>query len=374
MKLRGILAILFKEFIQMRRDRLTFGIMFGLPIIQLIIFGYSINTNPKHLRLGLLSREESVFSRNLVTGLENSTYYKVTQRFQNEKDAKAALEKGGVSFLITLNSGFERQLLKGEKPQLLLEVDATDPVTIGGALSALPQIIDNSLTLDLGKKISTLSTKNGAIDLVIHKQYNPEGVTAFNIIPGLIGVVLSMTMIMITAMALTRERERGTMENLLSMPISPFEIMVGKISPYIIVGLIQFLVIVLAGKVLFSVPIQGSLIHTGLIVLLFITANLLLGYLFSTIAKTQLQAMQLSFFFFLPSLLLSGFMFPFYGMPKWAQIIGEVFPITHFLRIIRGILLKGIGPESFMNDLVAIVAFIFIVSLIAVARFKRTLD
>jgi ABC-2 type transport system permease protein len=371
----GISAILIKEFIQMSRDRLTFGIIIGMPIIQLILFGFSINGDPRHLPMGVVIREHSVFSRNILKGLENSSYFKVASVFEDEQAASIALEKGQLSFVLTINSGFERKLLKGERPQLLLEADATDPGTVGGALGALSTIVAQSTKFDLPQQVGDMSdASHSLIDVVVHRRYNPEGITAYNIIPGIIGTILSMTMIMMTSMALTRERERGTMENLLAMPLSPFDIMIGKILPYIIIGLLQFGVILIAGHVLFSVPFLGSLWLATAMVLTFITANLIMGYLFSTLAKTQLQAMQLTFFYFLPSLLLSGFMFPFFGMPLWAQYLSEIFPITHFLRIIRGILLKGSGFEIVYTEMLAIVAFILVVGAIALSRFRRTLD
>lgn len=374
-KFSGIAAILIKEFIQVSRDRLTFGIIIGMPIIQLLLFGFSINSDPRHLPLGVVIKEHSVFSRNILKGLENSTYFNVANVFEDDKEANIALEKGNLSFVLTINSGFARKLLKGERPQLLIEADATDPGAVGGALGSLSAIVAESTKFDLPQQISNMSGKSiGLVDVVVHRRYNPEGITAYNIIPGLIGTILSMTMIMMTSMALTRERERGTMENLLAMPLSPFDIMIGKILPYIIIGLLQFGVILVAGHFLFAIPIHGSLgLATGM-VLIFITANLIIGYLFSTLAKTQLQAMQLTFFFFLPSMLLSGFMFPFYGMPVWAQYLSELFPITHFLRIIRGILLKGSGVGVLYPEMLAIIGFIIVIGGVALSRFRRTLD
>jgi ABC-2 type transport system permease protein len=374
-RLSGITAILIKEFIQMSRDRLTFGIIIGMPIIQLILFGFSINGDPRHLPMGVVIREHSVFSRNILKGLENSSYFKVVSVFEDARDANIALEKGKLSFVLTINAGFERKLLKGERPQLLLEADATDPGTVGGALGAVSTIVAQSTKFDLPQQVGDMpDASQSLINVVVHRRYNPEGKTSYNIIPGIIGTILSMTMIMMTSMALTRERERGTIENLLAMPLSPLDIMIGKILPYIIIGLLQFGVILIAGHLLFAVPFLGSLWLATAMVLTFITANLIMGYLFSTLAKTQLQAMQLTFFFFLPSLLLSGFMFPFFGMPLWAQYLSEIFPITHFLRIVRGILLKGSGFEIVYTEMLAIIAFILVVGAIALGRFRRTLD
>jgi ABC-2 type transport system permease protein len=369
-----IKALFIKEFIQIRRDRMTFGMMVMMPIIQLILFGFAINNDPRGLPMGVLIYEESVFSRNIIKSFENSSYFKVTQNFTHENQANLALKKGDISFLLTIPAGLERGILRGDQPQILLEADATDPGTVGGALGAIPQLINQSLALDMGRYFPQGAPSKAIIDVVVHRNYNPESITAYSIVPGLIGTILSMTMIMMTAIALTRESEKGTMENLLSMPFSPFDIMVGKITPYILIGFMQFLVIMSAGHLLFSIPIQGSLILAAMVTLLYITANLLVGYVFSTIVKTQLQAMQLTFFFFLPSLLLSGFMFPFFGMPVWAQYIGNIFPITHFLRIIRGILLKDSGLDVLYSDIFAIFLFILATAFIAVKRFRKTLD
>lgn len=354
LKFNGIKAVLIKEFIQVSRDRLTFGIIIGMPIIQLLLFGFSINNDPRHLPLGLVVKENSLFSRSIINGLNNSSYFSIVKNFDDPEIANEELVKSRISFILRINPGFEQKLLKGERPKILLEVDATDPGAVGGALGAIPTIIKESTKHDL------LNKELPPIDLVIHRRFNPEGVTAYNIIPGLIGTILSMTMIMMTSMALTRERERGTMENLLAMPLTPIDIMLGKILPYIIIGMLQFAVIVIVGRFLFSVPFEGSVLLALGMVFMFVTANLIIGYLFSTIAKTQLQAMQLTFFFFLPSILLSGFMFPFYGMPKWAQYFSEIFPLTHFLRIIRGIMLKGSGLNILYDEVMSMLVFIFL--------------
>lgn len=368
--LSGIKALFFKEIIQIRRDRMTFGMMVIMPIVQLILFGFSINSDPRNLPLGLYIEEESIFSRRIVSSLENSSYFKVTESFNTQIQGQKALQKGEISFLLTLKRDFERNLLSSQSPQILIEADASDPGAIGGALGAIPELITQGME-DVSK-FPAIQAK--PVDVIIHKNYNPEGITAYNIVPGLIGTILAMTMIMMTSMALTRETERGTMENLLSMPLSPFDIMIGKITPYIVIGFVQFLVIIFVGNLLFSIPIRGSLILASFCVLIYIIANLIVGYVFSTLAKTQLQAMQFTFFFFLPSILLSGFMFPFFGMPKWSQYIGEIFPITHFLRIIRGILLKGNGIEIIYKELLSLCFFIFCAGFIAIKRFRQTLD
>ncbi len=372
--LSGIKALFFKEFIQMRRDRMTFGMMVMMPIIQLILFGFAINNDPRGLPLGVLIQEESSVSRSIVSSLENSSYFKVTHHFKTQKEGEDALKRGNISFFLTIPPGLERGVLRGDQPQILLEADATDPGAVSAPLGAIPKLINQSLARDLGRYFPQATPATTMIDTVIHLNYNPESITAYNIIPGLIGTILSMTMIMMTAIALTRESEKGTMENLLSMPLSPFDIMIGKITPYILVGFIQFLVIIGAGYLLFSIPILGSLLLASVMTLLYITANLLVGYVFSTIVRTQLQAMQLTFFFFLPSMLLSGFLFPFFGMPYWAQVLGNFFPITHFLRIMRGILLKDSNLDIIFNDMLAMIAFILCAAFIAIKRFRKTLD
>ena len=366
----GIKAILLKEFIHMIRDRATFGIMIGMPIIQLLLFGFSINNDPHHLPLGIVIQDEGPLTRSVLLALEHSDYFKAVERLHSPQDVDTALNEGKLSFVLTIPAHFEKQFLKNEQPQLLFEVDATDPGAIGGAVGTINTIISTTLQNETHKDLSS----NTSVDIVIQKRYNPEGIMAKNIIPGLIGVILSMTMIMVTAIALTREREHGTMENLLVMPLSPFEIMVGKIIPYILVGLIQFSVVSFAGVFIFHVPFLGSLALATSMVLLFIIANLLVGYLFSTVAKTQMQANQLTFFFFLPSMLLSGFMFPFLGMPQWAQVLGEVFPLTHFLRIIRGIMLKGNDFMDISQEILSISIFIVTISFLAILRFRRTLE
>ena len=367
-------AILVKEFIQMRRDRLTFAMMIAVPIMQLLLFGYAINLDPKGLHTALVDGDQSRFARVLISSLETSGYFHITERPASHEEGQAALAAGRVSFVITIPQGFGRDLMRGVRPQILIEADATDPAAASGAVGAIPVLADRALRHELTGPLATLLQGAPAIDAVIHRRYNPEGITAYNIVPGLLGVILTMTMVMMTAMSLTREVERGTMENLLAMPATPFEIMIGKITPYLAVGFVQVFIVLAAAKFLFSVPFIGSFVFLMLALLLYVMALLTLGFAFSTLARSQMQAMQLTFFFFLPSLLLSGFMFPFSGMPGWAQVIGETLPLTHFLRIIRGIMLKGIGPGDVIMDLWGIAAFLFVVGFIAMKRFRRTLD
>ena len=371
---RRFRAIVGKEFIQMRRDRLTFGMMVGIPILQLILFGYAINSDPKHLPTAVYSADNSVFSRTLVWGLRNSSYFDITREPRSEADIQKLLAQGTVQFAVQIPVDFSRKLVRGEKPDLLLEADATDPSAVGYAIAAINVLTTTVLNRDLTGPLTKLRGSSPPFNLVVHQHYNPENITQYNIVPGLMGVMLTMTMIIITALAITRERERGTMENLLSTPAHPGEVILGKIVPYITVGYVQIFLILLAAKFLFDVPIVGSVLLLLVLAFLFIVANLTVGITFSTIAKNQLQAVQMAFFFFLPSLLLSGYMFPFRGMPGWAQDIGEVLPLTHFLRVVRGILLKGNGLADVAPDLWPIALFFIVMLAIAIKRYRQTLD
>ena len=368
------MAVLLKEFVQMKRDRLTFGMIVGIPILQLILFGFAINTDPKGLPAALVSADESVFSRSLVRALENSQYFKFTRRVASEADAEVLLKRGDVQFALVIPADFSRKLQRGERPQLLLAADASDPAATGNALAAFTQIVRQSLQRDLTGPLQVLRAEDLPIDLRVQRRYNPEGVTRYNIVPGLMGVILTMTMIMMTALAMTRERERGTMENLLATPVRPFEVMLGKILPYVVIGYIQLGVILAAAWLLFEVPMLGSFTLLMAMIGLFLLANLAVGFTFSTLATNQLQAMQMTFFFFLPSLLLSGFMFPFRGMPQWAQYLGEVLPLTHFLRIVRGIMLKGNDAAQVLPELWPMLAFLLVAGAVALARYRQTLD
>ena len=367
-------AMIVKEFIQMRRDRLTFAMMVGIPCIQLALFGYAINTDPKHLPTVVLSYDHSDLTRSFTAALQNTGYYRIIRVAGSREEVDRMLEAGEALFAVTIPAGFSRDLLRGDRPQLLVEGDATDPVATGNALGALGTLQVRSLEHDLKGTLAKLAENKPAFDLRVHRRYNPEGLTSYNIVPGLVGTILTMTMVIMTSLAVTRERERGTMENLLAMPVTPLEVMIGKLLPFIGVGLIQVAVIVGAALLLFDVPMLGSPPALALGLLVFISANLAMGFLFSTLAKNQLQAMQMSFFFFLPSILMSGFMFPFKGMPEWAQVIGEILPLTHFLRIVRGVMLKGNGFVEAWPNLWPLLAFLVAVAGLAVARYQRTLD
>lgn len=367
-------AIVVKEFIQMRRDRLTFGMMVGIPMLQLVLFGYAINSNPKHLPTAVYAADNSTFSRTIIWGLRNSSYFDITREARSAAEIQEWLAEGTVQFAVTVPVDFSRKLLRGEKPDLLLEADATDPSAVGFAMAAVNQLATTVINRDLTGPLAKLQAGAPPFNLIIHQHYNPESISQYNIVPGLMGVMLTMTMIIITGLAITRERERGTMENLLSTPAHPGEVIVGKIVPYIMVGYVQVLLVLLAAKFLFDVPFIGSVLLLLALTFLFIVANLAVGITFSTIAKNQLQAVQMAFFFFLPSLLLSGYMFPFRGMPGWAQDVGECLPLTHFLRVVRGVLLKGNGLAECVPDLWPIALFLLVMLTIAVKRYRQTLD
>ena len=371
---RRLWAIMVKEFVQMRRDRLTFAMMVAIPIMQLILFGFAINADPKALPTIVLSADESVYARSLVAAIEHTGYFEVVRHVTRTSEADEALALGTAQFVLTIPHNFSRDLQRGERPVILMEADATDPAATSNAIAALLAINSTALSRDLEGPLASLQPTPPPFELRVHRRYNPEGITQYNIVPGLIGTILTMTMVMMTALAMTRERERGTMENLLATPVRPLEVMAGKILPYIAVGYVQVTIILLAARLLFGVPMVGSLALLSVALIVFIAANLAVGFTFSTLARNQLQAMQMAFFFFLPSILLSGFMFPFRGMPEWAQWIGEVLPLTHFLRILRGILLKGSTAAEIGPNMWPIALFLVLVATIALVRYRETLD
>ena len=369
-----LLAMVLKEFIQMKRDRMTFAMMIGIPIIQLMLFGFAINSDPKHLPTAVLSYDNSDLTRSFIAALQNTGYYRIERIAANREEVDRMLDRGEVLFAVTIPAGFTRALVRGDRPELLVEADASDPIAAGNALGALGTLNLQGLRHDLKGPLEPLAPGEAPFDLRIHRRYNPEGVTSYNIVPGLVGTILTMTMVIMTALAVTRERERGTMENLLANPITPLEVMLGKPLPFIGVAAIQVLVIVSAARLVFGVPMMGNpgVLAVGLLV--FIAANLSMGFLFSTIARNQLQAMQMSFFFFLPSILMSGFMFPFKGMPRWAQMIGEILPLTHFLRIVRGVMLKGNGLTEAWPHLWPLILFLLVIATVSVLRYRQTLE
>jgi ABC-2 type transport system permease protein len=379
MKLTGFsfsrwLGIVVKEFIQLRRDRLTFGMIVGIPVMQLLLFGFAINSDPKSLPTAVLSQDNSRYARTVTAALQTSSYFKVIKQIGTEDEAERLLARGEVQFVVTVPVGFERALARGERPVLLVEADATDPAATGNALAALEQAIDTALAHDLTGVLADSRQSPAPVDVRIHRRYNPEGITAYNIVPGLLGVILTMTMVLMTGLAMTRERERGTFENLLATPALPIEVMTGKIVPYILIGLLQVTLVLLASRYIFGVPMLGNLFLLYGGVLVFIAANLTLGITFSSIARNQLQAMQMTFFFFLPSMLLSGFMFPFRGMPQWAQAIGDILPLTHFLGLVRGLMLKGDSFADLWPNLWPILVFMAVVMALGLKAYRKTLD
>ncbi|WP_349236608.1 ABC transporter permease [Bosea sp. FBZP-16] len=367
-------AVLAKEFVQMRRDRITFAMMLVVPIVQLLLFGYAINNDPKGLPAAVLALGQDRYTRSVVAALEVSGYYRFARRPESAAEAESLMARGAISFLVTIPSDFGMRVERGDEPRILVEADATDPAASSNAVGALQTIASRALTRALGTDELKREQSESALSFVVHRRYNPEGITQYNIVPGLLGVILQMTMVMMTAMALTREIERGTMENLLAMPATPGEIMLGKVLPYLAVGSVQVAVVLSAAKLLFGVPFLGSLGLLLTCVTIFVLALVLLGYTISTMARTQLQAMQLTFFFFLPSLLLSGFMFPYAGMPLWAQWLGEIFPLTHFLRVVRAIMLKGADLGDIGLEVFYLSIFVPLYAGIALLRFRSTLD
>ena len=369
-----LLAMIAKEFIQLRRDRLTFAMMLGIPLIQLVLFGYAINGDPKHLPTVIVAHEQTAFTRAIVQSLENSGYFQLVATDLSDAEADRWLEEGYAQFAVVIPAGFAKQLQRGERPQLLVAADATDPSATANAIGALQQLSQQWLQHELTGTLSYLNGKAQPYELVIQRRFNPEGLTQYNIVPGLMGVILTMTMIMMTALAVTREVERGTMENLLATPVRPLEVMLGKILPYVLIGFVQVGVILIAAKLLFEVPFVGPAGWLFLGILVFIAANLSVGITISSVARNQTQAMQMTFFFFLPSMLLSGFMFPFRGMPSWAQQIGELLPLTHFIRLIRGIMLKGNSVFEMWPHLWPLLLFLCTMLFVGVLRFRKTLD
>jgi len=367
-------AVVLKEFIQMKRDRVTFGMMVGIPLMQLMMFGFAINSDPRHLPSAVHLADTGPFARTLVQALRTSDYFRIVHESGSEAESQRLLQLGEVQFVINIPIDFTRRLLRGERPTVLIEADASDPAATGPALNAVAQLANTVFNRDLPGPLAPLQALNGPVDFRIHAHYNPENITQYNVVPGLMGVALTMTMVIITGLAITRERERGTMENLLATPVRPFEVMAGKILPYIAVGYIQVSLILVAARFIFHVPMVGSLPLLYAVALLFIAANLAVGITFSTLAKNQLQAVQMAFFFFLPSILLSGFMFPFRGMPNWAQAVGSCLPNTHFLRIVRGILLKGNGLAEITPEIWPLLLFLAVAMTIGVKRYRQTLD
>ena len=365
------IGIAYKELIQLRRDRLTLAMVILIPLVQVFLFGFAINSEPKHLPTAVVLSDPGPAARAYVEALRISGYFDI-QGTVDERDAERLLDGGDVQFVVTIPVNFHRDLVRGLRPHVIIEADATDPMTVGSALAVQSGLNNRTILRDL--PASAAQDAAPPFDVRVLRHYNPEVVSAYNIVPGLVGVILTMTMVLMTGLAMTRERERGTFENLLSTPATPFEVMTGKIVPYIGIGLVQVTLILLAARFVFAVPIVGSLVLLYGVVLIFIATTLSLGMTISSVARNQLQAMQMTFFYFLPSLLLSGFMFPFRGMPVWAQHVGSLLPLTHFLILVRGILLKGAGPALLWPHIWPLLAFMAAVLLVGLKTSRRTLD
>jgi ABC-2 type transport system permease protein len=367
-------SIVRKEFLQLRRDRVTFAMIVGIPIIQMALFGYAINSDPKHLDTAVINADNTDITRSFIWAMKNSSYFKFVGELPNQDAGRTALARGQVLFVVNIPAGFTRQLLRNEHPSLLIEADATDPTAASNAIFAVNGLTQTVIQQELTGPLAHLAGSPPPFNVIVHRLYNPDGITQYNIVPGLMGVILTMTMVMMTGLAITRERERGTMENLLAMPATPLEVMTGKLIPYIGIGLIQVSIILATARFVFHVPFFGTTLAIYLVALLLVAANLTVGITVSSLAQNQLQAVQLTFFYFLPNILLSGFMFPFQGMPKWAQVLGNLLPLTYFNRLIRGIMLKGNGWANSWPNVWPLIVFTFVVMTVAVLTYRRTLD
>ncbi len=375
LSLSRIVAILSKEFIQLVRDRLTYAMIIGIPVIQLLLFGYAINSDPKHLPTAVLVQDNGQLSRSVIGALQRSDYFDIRYTARSPAEMDRLIERGAIQFAVTIPGDFTRRVVRKDNPQILVEADASDPAATGGAVSALLQLPSYALMHDLKGAVATTTKDAGQpFQVVVQRRYNPESITSYNIVPGLVATILTMTLVMITSLAMTRETERGTMEMLLSTPVRPLEVMIGKLTPYVVVGVLQAVMIMILARLLFGVPVEGGWAALALGMFLFIIGSLSLGFLISTVARNQLQAMQMSFFYFLPSILLSGFLFPFRGMPLWAQWLGTTLPVTHMLRVVRGSMLKGVGIAEALPSLAALTLFVVIVAGIAVKQYRTTLD
>jgi len=369
-----MMAVLTKEFTQLVRDRLTYAMIIGIPIIQLLLFGYAINTDPKHLPTAVLVQDQGQFARSVVGSLQRSEYFSIDHVARSPAEMDELIERGAVQFAITIPGDFTRRVVRRDKPQILVEADASDPAATGAAVAALASLPIEALKHDLTGPLAPIAAAPRPFEVVVQRRYNPESITSYNIVPGLVATILTMTLVMMTSLAMTRETERGTMETLLSTPLRPLEVMVGKLTPFVLVGIIQATIIISMARLLFGVPMAGGWAALILGLFLFIVGSLALGFLVSTVARNQLQAMQMSFFYFLPSILLSGFLFPFRGMPEWAQWLGTILPVTHMLRVVRGAMLKGVGIVEAAPSLGALALFVLLVASVAIMKYRTTLD
>jgi ABC-2 type transport system permease protein len=362
--LQRVAAIMSKEIRQLSRDRLTFGMIFGIPLIQICLFGFAINTDVRHLRAGVADLADTSLSRQFTATLAASQVAQFIVQADSAESLEGLLRRGDTRLGLVIPHDFERRLADPARPAAQLLVDGSDPTLLGVARQL------NETRLD--RRNGLVLSPDALLEL--RNYYNPERRSAVQIVPALIGVILTLTMVLFTAVAIVRERERGTLELLITTPVRNLELMTGKIVPYILIGLVQVTLVLLVGLLLFEVPINGRIGDLYLASLLFIAATLALGLTISTIAKTQFQAMQLTFFVFLPSILLSGFMFPFDGMPPLAQWFGRLLPLTHFVEMIRGIMLRGAALGELMPSVLSLLAFFAVVMFAAVMRFRKRLD
>lgn len=372
--MKRLLAITYKEFAHIRRDRLTFMMIIGITAIYFVLFGFAINPDPKHQRLIVVAEDTGPSMRRVLAGLEASEYFETTSRVLDPAAATHALNVGEAQFALHFPPDFSQGIERGERPQLMLEVDATDPMAVNYAIAVFGEVAVRSLKDELRGAAAPDTAAADIVDVRVLRRYNPAAITQYNSVPGLLGVILTMTMVLMTALAVTREREKGTMEFLLATPVRPSEVLYGKILPYLAIGAGQSAFIFILSLILFHVPVLGPADLLVFCLLLFIVVNLAFGITISTLARTQLQAMQMSFFFFLPSILLSGFMFPYSGMPLWAQLIAEGLPMTHFQRLMRAVMLKGTGWREAWPHLWPMLVLLTIVLSIGVFRYRRTLD
>jgi ABC-2 type transport system permease protein len=374
LSLSRTLAVLAKEFTQLVRDRLTYAMILAIPVLQLLLFGYAINTDPKQLPTAVLVQDQGQFSRSVLGALQKSEYFELRHVVRTPAEAHALIERGEVQFAVTIPGDFTNRVVRRDRAQILVEVDASDPAATGPAVAALAALPQYALMHDLKGPIAEPAGAADPFEVVVQRRYNPESITAYNIVPGLLGIVLTMTLVMMTALGMTRELERGTMETLLATPLRPIEVMIGKLTPYVLVGLVQATVILVLARLLFDVPMHGGWAALALGLFLFIIGSLALGFLISTVARNQLQAMQMAVFYLLPSILLSGFFFPFRGMPTWAQWLGTIIPVTHVLRVVRGSMLKGVGIAESLPSLAALALFVLVVAALAMKQYRTTLD
>jgi ABC-2 type transport system permease protein len=367
-------SIFWKEFIQMRRDRATLGMMLGIPVIQLMLFGYAVNMDVRHLPATVLDYSHTQESRSLIQRFEATGNFRLTRATDSYEEALRLVDRGSARAAIVIPADFARRMKRGGPAQVQVLVDASDPTVSQNAIAAA-QLVGQSVNLEIVSSLAgPLARTVPPLDVRVRPLYNPALKTAIFIVPGIIGVLLSNMLIIITAMAIVREREAGTLEQLIVTPLSRTEIMLGKIAPYVVVGYVQMTAVLVLGSILFQVPIRGSLLTIYLIAFLFIVASLGLGLFVSTLARTGAQAIQSSFFFLLPNIMLSGFMFPREGMPAFAQALGWAIPLTYFLQILRGVILKGVGIAELWPQALALVGFAVLFFTFAVQRFHKTLD